>query len=98
MKLKPRSTPTTYVPKRAHRGHGVTAKQELDLRRMAATIKSQDHLNAIMLQSGLGRPDNETQEIRRRGYERLIPYVGFRAKPFNESGIYPLKTEQVGVE
>lgn len=98
MNLKPRKTPTTYVPKRAHRGHGVTAKQELDLRRMAGLVKNQEALNAMMLQVGVGRPTHEQEELRRRGYDRISPYVGFRAKSFDESGIAPLKNEPVEVE
>lgn len=84
MNLKPRKTPTTYVPKRAHRGHGVTAKQELDLRRMAGLVKNQEALNAMMLQVGVGRPPHEQEELRRRGYSRISPYVPFQAKPFDE--------------
>ena len=98
MKLKPRSTPTTYVPKRAHRGHGVTSSQERELRRMARLIPNQAALNSVVMQSGAGRPDHERQEIWRRGYSRVAEYVPFQAKSFDESGIAPLKTEPIGVE
>ncbi len=68
-KRAPKS-PTTYVPKRAHRGTGVTRQQELDLRRMAGLIKDENHLNSIMLQV---KP-----EMHERSLERIRPYLPFQ--------------------
>ncbi len=68
-KRAPKS-PTTYVPKRAHRGTGVTRQQELELRRMAGLIKDQIHLNSIMLQV---KP-----EMRERSLQRIRPYLTFK--------------------
>lgn len=70
MKLKPRKTPTTYVPKRAHRANGVTRQQELDLRRMAGLIKNEQQLAAMMMQVRL--------EARVQGLERIKPYLRFK--------------------
>ncbi len=70
MKLKPRKTPTTYVPKRAHRDHGVNRRQELDLRRMAGLIKDEPHLLSILAQT---KP-----EMREAGFERIRKHLSFR--------------------
>ncbi len=70
MKLKPRKTPTTYVPKRAHRGHGVSRRQELDLRRMAGLIKDESHLTSIMMQT--------RAEHREAGLARIRPFLRFK--------------------
>lgn len=67
MKLKPRKSITTYVPKRAHRGHGVTFKQEVDLRRMAGLIQNEEHLSSIMMQT--------RADMREACLERIRPYL-----------------------
>ena len=69
MKFKAKKSPTTYCPKRAHRGHGVTAKQERELRRMAGLIQNEAHLQSVLLQT---RP-----EMREAGLARIKPYLRF---------------------
>lgn len=63
----------TYLPKRAHHAHGVTIKQELDLRRMARLIRSESQLQAILAQT---RP-----ELRVACLDRIRGFLGFKLRP-----------------
>lgn len=71
--FKAKRSAGTYLPKRAHHAHGVTIKQELDLRRMAGLIPNEQALQSVLMQT---KP-----EMRVGGLARLRPYLRFKLSP-----------------
>ncbi len=70
MKIKPKTTLTTWIPKRKPLPPGITRDQERDLLRMTRLIPDERSLISILKQT---KP-----ETREACYQRIKPYLRFK--------------------